>query len=117
DVGGDEAVSLAQEQLLAERLLEALDLRADGGGREPKLLRRVRDGAGPRDGPEVEQVVVVEPRAGSHGSEVSSGASSSRQQKEASRQQKGPGRQREKAGGPLPGPARPSSPELDTCDG
>ena len=63
DVGGDEAVPLAQEQLLAERLLEALDLRADGGGREPKLLRRVRDGAGPRDGAHL-PVSSVLPRRG-----------------------------------------------------
>jgi hypothetical protein len=61
DVGEDEAAALSLEELVAERLLEELELGADGGLGEVELLAGLGDGAGAGDGPEVEEVVVVEP--------------------------------------------------------
>ena len=52
------------QQLLREDGLQPVDLRADRGGREPQLLGRRPEAARPDDGPEVEQVVVVEPLHG-----------------------------------------------------
>lgn len=61
DVGEDEAAALPLEELVAERLLEEFELGADGGLGEAEFLAGLGDGAGAGDGPEVEEVVVVEP--------------------------------------------------------
>ena len=57
-----ERTTNALEDLLAERILERMDLRADRGLRQPQHLRRARDRAFASDRPEVEEVVVVQPR-------------------------------------------------------
>ena len=61
-----EAASLLHKQLLAERLLELPDLSADGRLGEPQLRGGARDAALFGDGPEVQQVMVVEPLHGPH---------------------------------------------------
>ncbi len=60
-IGEDQPAALPFEQLVADHVLEQLDLRADGGLREPQLVGGARHAAFPHDGPEVEQVVVVQP--------------------------------------------------------
>ena len=65
DVGQHERAALALKQTFSERLFQDLDLGADGRLRQPQLLGRLRDAALAHDGPEVQQVVVVEPVHGS----------------------------------------------------
>src|SRR4029077_9684591 len=52
------------EQLLADHVLEPADLSADGGLGQTELGAGADDAAIPGDGPEVEQVMVVEPLHG-----------------------------------------------------
>ena len=56
----------ADEQFLAHLLLQAAELRADGGRRQAQLLAGLRDAARAHDFPEVEQMMVVEPFHGCH---------------------------------------------------
>ena len=60
-LGQHQASSPAREQLLTENLLQAVDLPADGGMRQAKLLARADDAALLGHHPEVEEVVIVEP--------------------------------------------------------
>jgi hypothetical protein len=61
DVGEHQAAPLSLEQLLIQRGLQRLDLVGDGGLRQAQLAARLGDAARPGRGPEVEEVVVVEP--------------------------------------------------------
>ena len=60
DVGQHQRAALTLKQPLAERLLEQLELRADRRLRHAQLLGRARNPPLAHDGPEIEQVVVVE---------------------------------------------------------
>src|SRR5207237_3861699 len=58
--GQHEVPSFADEQLLPEDFLEAMNLSADGRVGQAELLTRANDAPLLRDRPEVEEVVVVE---------------------------------------------------------
>jgi hypothetical protein len=60
-VGQDQIPALSVEQLLAEDVLQAMDLAADGGMSETQLLAGPDDAPLLGDGPEVEKVMIVEP--------------------------------------------------------
>ena len=61
DVGEHERAAGALKQLLAELMLQGPNLAADGGLRQAQFFTGARDRALARDGPEVEQVVVIQP--------------------------------------------------------
>src|SRR5262252_1364784 len=61
DLGERDAAPGALEQLLTERVLERVDLLADGRLGQPQLLRSARHAAFARDRPEVAEVMEVEP--------------------------------------------------------
>jgi hypothetical protein len=60
-VGQHEVSPALHEQLLAERSLQHANLGADRRLRQVELDARLRDAPGPGNGPEVEEVMVVEP--------------------------------------------------------
>src|SRR4051812_16329929 len=63
-VGEDQRPPLAQEELLAEDLLEAMDLAADRRVSQVQLGARADDAAFLRHHPEVQKMVVVQPLHG-----------------------------------------------------
>jgi hypothetical protein len=63
-VGEDQPAPLPLQQLHPQGALQGLQLVGDGGLGEPQLLARLGDGARPGHGPEVVEVVVVEPLHG-----------------------------------------------------
>jgi hypothetical protein len=61
NIGEHEAPPLSSKQLLSETILQVVDLRADRLGRQVELGARAGEIPMPRDGPEVAQMLVVQP--------------------------------------------------------